>query len=124
MCHRIFRLAETGVLVTSNRLRSVHTYRKLNIVTIRDNISWQIKKLYLRRHPDVSNKKTEVMDHRKAVKKNVIRRNCFETMKYGTVECWFKTNRITFTTMMKICVGCLTTAHRKFIRQNVSKDCI
>ena len=33
MRHRIIRQAEIGTLVTSNRLRSVHKYRELNVVT-------------------------------------------------------------------------------------------
>ena len=82
--------------------------------------------MYLRRHPDVYNKKAEAMGHKKVVKtkSTVIRTDCFETMKSGTVEYGLKTNRKTFTTLMKRCVGSLTTAHRKFIRHNMSKDCI
>jgi len=64
------------------------------------------------------------MNQRKVVKKNVIRTDCFETMKSGTVGYGFKTNRKTFTTLTKRRVGCLTTAHRKFIRHNMSKHCI
>ena len=64
------------------------------------------------------------MDHRKVVDKNVIRTDCFKIMKSGTVEYGLKTNRKTFTTLMRRCVGSLTTARRKFIRHNMSKDCI
>ena len=45
-------------------------------------------------------------------------------MKSGTVEYGLKTNRKTLTTLIKRCVGSLTTAHRKFIRHNMSKDYI
>lgn len=110
--YRIFQLAEIGVLVTGRVLRSVHTYRELNVIknNFSHNISWKEETLHVTGYPDVSNKKAQAMNNGKVVTKNhvvVIRRHYFEKMKSGTTEHGLKINMETFTTLLKRYVGCL-----------------